>query len=62
MEKVHIAVSVGLDTPVTLTQNTKYTYTVTYGQHVVKGLAHTDAFKEFGDCVYHSMTCAGQFD
>lgn len=44
---------------VTITQKGKNKFTVQYGQQITKNLTYEEAAKEMGQCLMHSMVCAG---
>lgn len=50
----------GLDIPVSLHQQTNDTYNVTYGAHVRNNLTYEGAAHELGECILHSLACAGK--
>lgn len=50
------------DTPVTVAQNAPDSFRVTYGAQIRSGLPYVAAAHEFGECVFHSLACAGRLD
>ena len=50
------------DNEVRLYQDTDASFTVIYGLQCTTRLSYADACKEFGVCVFHSLTCAGKLD
>jgi hypothetical protein len=52
------------DIPVLLEQDEKngQRFRVTYGAQVRSGLSYAQAAKEYGECVFHSLACAGKLD
>jgi hypothetical protein len=50
----------GLD--VVLEQYGNGLFRVTYGDHIRDNLEYSDAYKEFGSCIFHSACCAGKLD
>ena len=50
-----IEVTEGLDHSVTLKQNSKTLFTLTYGAQVMHQLSLKGALKEFNECVMHKL-------
>lgn len=48
--------------PVTVEQNSRGLFRVTYGQQVKDGLNYAAAASEFGLCVFHALACDGKLD
>lgn len=48
--------------PVTVEQNARGLFRVTYGQQVKDGLTYSEAAREFGKCVFHALACDGKLD
>jgi hypothetical protein len=60
--KTVIELTEGLDFPVKLEQAASGQFRVTYGKQVKSRLEYSDAVREFGACVFHSLACAGKLD
>lgn len=50
------------DYPVKLEQRANGKFKITYGAAVYDDLDYAAAAKEYGECVFHSLTCAGKLD
>lgn len=50
------------DMPITLYQRGVDSFRVVYGVQVRDRLSYTTAAHEFGECVFHSLACAGLLD
>lgn len=50
------------DCPVKLEQSSNGQFRVVYGGAVYDDLDYADAAKEYGECVFHSLACAGKLD
>lgn len=51
------------DFPVTLARSNKANrFDVVYGADVSKGLTYAEAAKAYGECVFHSLACAGKLE
>lgn len=48
--------------PVTVEQNSRGAFRVTYGQQIKTGLDYAEAADEFGKCVFHALACDGALD
>lgn len=60
-QRICILIEDGLDTPVALRQQGKR-FTVEYGNHARTGLSYAEAAEELGECIMHSLACAGKLD
>jgi hypothetical protein len=49
----------GGDYPVDLLQSSREGFAVRYGKHLRTGMDYGQAAAEFGECVMHSLACAG---
>lgn len=47
------------DNPVGLYQHGKDSFKVVYGEEVHNFLTYSEAAKEYGECIMHSLQCAG---
>lgn len=50
-----------MDTPVQIEQDEDGLFTVSYGLDIKESLTYSRAARELGQCIMHSMTCAGCF-
>lgn len=50
------------DYPVSLYKLNAETFAVEYGCQTSVGLSYSDAAKEYGQCVMHSLACASKLD
>jgi|LGVE01.1.fsa_nt_gb hypothetical protein len=50
------------DSNVKLVRTSKSKFKVVYGSHMACDLPIDAAFEEFGNCVRHSLECAGKLD
>lgn len=50
------------DYPVKLEQRSAGSFRVTYGAEVHDHLDYAEAAREYGECVFHSLACAGKLD
>lgn len=50
------------DYPVVLCQNSKKLFSVVYGTHIKQRLTYSEACIEYGECVFHSLACAGKLE
>ena len=50
------------DVPVSLFQNSVNSFKVIYGAQIKSGLSYAEAAKEYGECVFHSLSCADLID
>jgi hypothetical protein len=45
--------------PVSIRQDGKHRFTVTYGKQVTSTLTYAEAAKEVGECIMHAFVCDG---
>lgn len=50
------------DIPVTLEQRSNGRFRVTYGCEIRDNLDYADAARIYGECLFHSLTCAGALE
>ena len=60
MKTVHIFIDG--DYPVELRQAASGRFTVAYGKQIARNLSYAEAASEYGQCVMHSLRCAGLLD
>ena len=62
MPLINIVHSGNQDYPITLKQTSNKLFTLSYGKDVKKGMTYSEACKELGIAILHSLSCCSQID